>query len=70
MSRGSYPDTTLNIGVREGNLYSLQGKHVHALVHESDNPCELWHNRMGHLHYKVFSILRNIFTGLLDFNVE
>jgi hypothetical protein len=48
----SSPDTTEVIGVREGNLYRLQGKPVQALVHDSDNLCELWHRRMGHLHYR------------------
>jgi hypothetical protein len=67
---GASPDTTVRIGVREGNLYRLQGKPVQALVHDSDNLCELWHRRMGHLHYRALSILREIVTGLPDFSVE
>jgi hypothetical protein len=58
------------IGVREGNLYRLQGEPVRALVHNSDNLCELWHKRMGHLHHKVLPILREIVTGLPEFNIE
>jgi hypothetical protein len=27
-------------------------------VHNSDNLCELWHKRMGHLHHKALPILR------------
>jgi hypothetical protein len=38
---GASPDKTLSIEVREGNLYRLQGKPVQALVHDSDNLCEL-----------------------------
>jgi hypothetical protein len=41
-----------------------------ALVHDSDNLCELWHKRMGHLHYRALSILREIVTGLPYFSVE
>jgi hypothetical protein len=54
----------------EGSLYRLQGKPVQALVHDSDNLCELWHRRMGHLHYKALPILREIVTGLPYFSVE
>jgi hypothetical protein len=68
--KGSIPDTTVNIGVRESNLHMLQGNHVHALLQESDNLCEIWHVRMGYLHYKVFLILREIVTGLPIFDVE
>jgi hypothetical protein len=31
------PDTAMSIGVREGNLYRLQGKPVQVFVHDSDN---------------------------------
>jgi hypothetical protein len=58
------------IGVREGTLYSLQGKHVQALVHNNENLCELWHMRLGHLHYRELSILREIVTSFLEFNIE
>jgi len=59
------------IGVREGILYKLQGKHIQALVHHNDNLCELFHRRLGHLHYRVLSILiRGVVTSLLEFNVE
>ena len=54
------PDTAVRIGVREGNLYRLQGKPVQALVHYSENLCELWHRRMGHLHYRALPILREM----------
>jgi hypothetical protein len=43
----SSPYTTQVIGVREGNLYKLQGKLVRALVHNSDSLCKLWHKRWG-----------------------
>jgi hypothetical protein len=31
---GSIPNTTMSIGVREGNLYRLQGNPIQYLVHE------------------------------------
>jgi hypothetical protein len=61
---------TVVIGVREGTLYRLQGNHVQYLVHESDNLCEIWHRRLGHLHYREFTILRGIVIGLLEFSIE
>jgi hypothetical protein len=64
------PDIVVSIGVREENLYRLEGKHIQALVHDNDNRCELWHKRMGHLHYKTLSILKDIVTSLLDFSDE
>jgi hypothetical protein len=70
LSEGASPDTTLSIGVRDGNLYRLQGKPIQALVHDNDNLCELWHMRMGHIHYRVMSILREVFTGFPEFNVD
>jgi hypothetical protein len=67
---GASPNTTVSIGVREGNLCRLQSKPVQASIHASDNLCELWHRRMGHLHYKALSILREIVTNLPYFSVE
>jgi hypothetical protein len=67
---GASPDIAVSVGVKEGNLYVLQGNHVHALVNDNDNMCELWHRRMGHLHYKALSIMREIVTGLPDLGIE
>jgi hypothetical protein len=63
-------DKTMVIGVREGNLYKLQGKHVLDLVHDNENLCELWHRRLGHLHYRELLILRGIIIGLTEFSIE
>jgi hypothetical protein len=43
---GVIPNTIVSIGVREGNLYRLQGKPIQDLVHDSDNLCEIWHRRI------------------------
>jgi hypothetical protein len=67
---GAIPDTRLSIGVREGNLYKLKGKNVKDFVHDSENMCDLWHRRMGHLHYRAFPIQREVVPCIPDFSVE
>jgi hypothetical protein len=51
-------------------LYRLQGRHAQDLVLDSDNLCELWNKRLGHLHYRELSIPRRIVTCLLEFSIE
>jgi hypothetical protein len=63
------PDSAVVIGVREGTLYRLQGKLVQDFVHVSDNLCELWHRRLGHLHYRALLILRGIVTSIPKFKI-
>ena len=41
--------STMEIGVKVGNVYRLLGNPIQGLVHETMNPCELWHRRFGHL---------------------
>jgi hypothetical protein len=43
---------------------------VKALVHDNDILCELWHKRLGHLHYGALPFLKDMVQGLLDFKVE
>jgi hypothetical protein len=57
------------VGVREGTLYRLQGKNFQDLVHDNDNLCDLWHRRLGHLHYRELMILRGIVRGLPEFMI-
>ena len=45
--------SALVIGIQEGGLYKLPAQSMHALVHDSINPSELWHRRFGHLHFKA-----------------
>jgi len=56
--------STIVIGVREGNLYKVSGHLVQALVHETINPCELWHRRFGHLNYNTLPGLQKMVTGM------
>ena len=60
----------MKFGVKEGNLYRLQGKPIQDLLHDNDNLCEIWHRRMGHLNYIALPILREIVISLPDFSVE
>jgi hypothetical protein len=37
---------------------------VHALAHDATSSNELWHIRLGHLHYKALSDLQNMVCGM------
>ena len=58
------------IGVREGCLYKALRHSTQALVHSTINPCELWHRRLGHLHYKAIPGLQKMVTGMPEFPYE
>ena len=58
------------IGYREGGLYILPGHSTKTLVHDTVSPCELWHRRFGHLHYKALPGLQKIVKGMPDFQFE
>lgn len=58
------------IGVREGRLYRLPGHPIQALVHDTINLCELWHQRFAHLHYRSLPGLKSIVTGMPDLYFE
>lgn len=52
------------IGVQEGRLYKLASPSNQALVHTEISPCELWHRRLGHLHFKILPTLNSIVNGI------
>ena len=56
-SKDKYLSSTIVIGVREGGLYKLSSRPTRALVHGTLSPCELWHRRFDHLHYKALPSL-------------
>lgn len=62
------PDTSIEqakvIGIREGRFYKLISPIKHALVHTEISPCELWHRRFGHLHFKILPTLNSIVDGI------
>jgi hypothetical protein len=59
-------------GVREGGLYRLLVDPVkqRALLTSSDNLCELWHKRFGHLNYGSLPLLKDMVVGFPNFKVE
>ena len=57
------------IGIHEDGLYKLIGKTSQALVHSTISPCELWHRRFGHIHYKALSIASKVVKGLPEIQV-
>lgn len=41
-----------------------------ALVHSSDRQSEIWHMRMGQIHCMPLSLLWEMVTDFLEFNIE
>ena len=62
--------STLVIGYQEGGLYKLPGQMMTALVHDEVSPNEIWHRRLGHLHFKALPDLQKMVSGMpnLDFS--
>ena len=58
------------IGVREGGLYKVPGKFIKAMIHDTISPRELWHKRLGHLHFKAIPGLHKMVKGMLEFQFE
>jgi hypothetical protein len=48
-------NTAITIGTRECGLYKITGQVIQALAHETSNPCELWHRRLGHLNFNALT---------------
>jgi hypothetical protein len=61
-AKGSHLSTTETIVTRRGGLYVVTGQSVQALAHVATSSSELWHIRLGHLHYKALTDLENM-TG-------
>lgn len=68
--KGVDPSVRQVIGNKESNLYLLKGQSVKALIHSNDNLSELWHERMGHLHYRAIPVLQEMVTDLPQFGVK
>jgi hypothetical protein len=58
------------IGTHGGSLYKLSGLPAKAMVHDSDNICNIWNSRLGHLHHQALPLLRKMVTILLEFVIE
>ena len=62
-SKGKSMDDAVEIGI-EGGLYKLEGHADLALATSTINPCELWHRRISHVHYRALPIVSKVATGL------
>jgi hypothetical protein len=60
------------IGTRHEKLYKLMFQPARALIHttSSNDLCELWHRRMAHFHHGALGVLREMVTGVPNFNTE
>jgi hypothetical protein len=63
-AKGSHLSTTKPIGTRRGGLYVVIGQSVQASTHDATSSSELWHKRLGHLHFKALSDLQNMVCGM------
>lgn len=48
------------IGNRYDNLYKLSIRLVQALLYKNSNSSELWHRRLGHLHFRALPTLEKM----------
>jgi len=62
----------VQIRIQSNRLYRLQLESPMALIgsHGDNDLNELWHRRMGHLHYGALRILRNTVTGVSDLSTK
>ena len=42
----------------------MTGQSIQALAHDATSSSELWHKRLGHLHYKALPDLQNMVCGM------
>ena len=61
------------VGVRDGKLYRLFFQPLRTLAVSSDNNsqlCELWNQRMVHLHHGALGGMSEVVTGVPEFSSE
>ena len=63
-------DDAIVIGVEEGGLYRLKGHVDSTLITSIISPCELWHRRLAHIHYKALPIVSKVVTSLLEIQID
>ena len=62
--KGKTIDDAVVIGVEEGGLYRLKGDVDSTSMTSTIRPCELWHKRLAHIHYKALPIVSKVVTSL------
>ena len=73
LPRGVNFASTKVIGTQCGKLYRLDFQPIATLMRSDSSEshvCELWHMRMAHLHDGALRVLREIVTGLPQFEIE
>jgi hypothetical protein len=70
--KGSSITSDKAIGTQHEKLYKLIFQPASALFHTTNDsdPYELWHRRMAHSHHGALRILREIVTGVPNFNTK
>lgn len=63
-SKKSNFKTARVIGNRCDSLYKLAANPIQALIHEAPESCELWHRRLGHLHFQALPTLGKMVKGM------
>ena len=63
-------DDVVVVGVEEGGIYILKGHVDSTSMTTTVSPCELWHIRLAHIHYKALPIVSKVVTGLPDIQIN
>ena len=69
-SKGNTLNDAVEIGIEEGGIYKLKGHADSALATSTINPCELWHKRLAHVHYRALPIVSKVVTGLPEIQIK
>ena len=69
-SKGNTINDAVEIGIEEGGLYKLKGNVDSTLATSTINPCELWHIRLAHVHYRALPIVSKVVIGLPEIQIE
>ena len=69
-TKGKSIDDAVVIGVEEGGIYKLKGHANSSLMTTTVSPCELWHKRIAHIHYKALPIVSKVVTNLLEIQIN
>ena len=70
MEKGKTIDDAIVIGEQEGGLCKLKGQPEQALVHDSMEPCELWHRKLAHVHYRAVSLASKAVNGIPEIQTK
>jgi hypothetical protein len=68
--KGSHLSTPKPIGAHSGGLYVALEESIQALAHDATSSNELWHIRLGHVHYKALLDLQNMVCGMFSISLS